>query len=83
MAHFAESTPMPTTGNTCRMEEEEENNHVTRTVVAVNFQQIMNEVKATTKIEGLRGCSVASAVGWDPTSWTLRSMRGFAGNQES
>ena len=31
------------------MEEEEENNHITRTVVAVNFQQIMNEVKATTK----------------------------------
>ena len=49
MAQFAESTNMPKTGNTFRMEEEEENNHVTRTVVAVNFQQIMNEVKATTK----------------------------------
>ena len=49
MAQFAESTNMPKTGNTCRMEEEEENNHVTRTVVAVNFQQIMNKVKATTK----------------------------------
>ena len=49
MAHSAESTPMPTTGNTCRMGEDEEKNRVTRPVVVVNFHQLMNEVEATTK----------------------------------
>ena len=38
---------MPTTGNTCRMEEGEEKSLVTRPVVVVNLQQMMNEVEAT------------------------------------
>ena len=48
MAHSAESTPMPTMGNTCWVGEEE-NNSVTKPVVVVNFHQLMNEVEATKK----------------------------------
>ena len=40
---------MPTTGNTCRMEEGEEKSLVTRPVVVINLQQMMNEVEATMK----------------------------------
>ena len=40
---------MPTTGNTCRMEEGEEKSLVTRLVVVINLQQMMNEVEATMK----------------------------------
>ena len=40
---------MPTTGNTCRMEEGEEKSLVTRPVVVVNLQQMMNVVEVTMK----------------------------------
>ena len=40
---------MPTLGNTCRMEEGKEKSLVTRPVVVVNLQQMMNEVEATMK----------------------------------
>ena len=49
MAHSAKFKPTPTTGNTHRMGEEEEKNHVTRLVIIVNLDQLMNEVESTTK----------------------------------
>ena len=49
MAHPAESNPTPTTGTICQTGEEEDENHAKRPIIIVNFDRIMDEVKATTK----------------------------------
>ena len=46
---------MPRTGTICRTGEEEDKNHAKGPIVIINFDQIMDEVEATTK--GVFSCT--------------------------